>query len=62
MQFDYELGSQFMNSIIPKALGNYLGLKVDDGEEDDLLGEEFDDDEEEESLEEEDDDWIVCVY
>ncbi len=56
MQFDYELGSQFVNSIIPKALGNYLGLKVDDGEEDDLLGEEFDDDEEEESLEEEDDD------
>lgn len=52
IQFDYELGSQFINSIIPKALGNYLGLKVDD-DEDDLIGEEFDgeDEEEEESLE-----------
>ncbi|CAD8161153.1 unnamed protein product [Paramecium octaurelia] len=50
-QFDYELGSQFVNTIIPKALFTYLGLKADD-DEDDFEGDEDDDEDEgeEESL------------
>ncbi|CAD8088224.1 unnamed protein product [Paramecium sonneborni] len=50
-QFDFELGSQFVNQIIPKALFTYLGLKVGDEEEDDLSIDEEESEGEEESLE-----------
>ncbi|CAD8065365.1 unnamed protein product [Paramecium primaurelia] len=50
-QFDFELGSQFVNQIIPKALFTYLGLKVDDEEEDDFEGDDDESEGEEESLE-----------